>query len=260
VGINLLGSRCFLNIRRFGLVGSPGYPTLEMAPISPKPLADSPVPIQCNPFSPIRFSLFPMNEDELANAIIERQKEDEQEGIEFGESDAERDIYTETHFNHYGNRGVVDLYIDQSGWLGHVYEFKSESAVEQATGANEILRQFNQIRKYFYKGSDHPVPSEIDFELCFTPTESNARHIIENAEMYANTVENDIANLRKDINVGTKITFRLPDPENIQPLLMFTGLVDFREEVGGGPFRQYAKSNTPEIYKRLKPVFDEYGI
>ncbi len=199
-----------------------------------------------------------MNEDELANAIIQRANKRAQEFKEQGDSDADVNTYIEAHYNHYGNRGVADLYVDTSGWQGHVYELKSQSAVEEATGANKILRQFNKMRKYFFEGSDHSVPSsEVKFELCFTPTERNAKHLIENAEMYASAVENDITNLREDIRVGSQVCFRLPDPENITPILMFSPRFDFREKIGGDHFETYARTTNEELFERIQPALDE---
>lgn len=94
-----------------------------------------------------------MDEDEVTNALIQWHKSSAREAIEAGDTDADVEILPEAHYNHYGNRGVVDLYAIMGGWNGHVYEIKSETAVRNATGANEVIRQFNRMREYFSKGA-----------------------------------------------------------------------------------------------------------
>lgn len=200
-----------------------------------------------------------MNEDELANAVIQHQKESEEKAFEQGDPDAEIHVYPEAHYNHYGNRGAVDLYVDTSGWNGHLYEFKSESAVRRATGANAIIRQFNRMRKFFFKGSDFGIPkSTVIFELCFTPSEYTARHVIENSELYASSVQNGVSHLRDqsgDPRVNVILCFRHPDTS--YPLLMFTPAFDYREWVEEGIIHERFRDNNEPAYEAIKPALND---
>lgn len=195
-----------------------------------------------------------MNEDALTNALIQYHKQSERDARSRGEEDVETSLYPEEHYNHYGDRGVVDLYCATSGWSGHLYEIKSESAVRHATGANEILRQFNRMRQHFYPGTEHTTPLEVRFELCFTPTAYNARHLLTNAEMYAQSVENDLSRLdaeRRTVNV----CFRLPNPETIRPVIAFTSGSRFHR-ITNDNFLAYADDTNPEIYERIRSSFE----
>lgn len=97
----------------------------------------------------------------------------------------------EKHYNYYGDRGVVDLFTRKVGpnLNEHsLYEVKSESAVNAATGANEIIRQFNRMCEYFYKGTsvEYPDASQLSptAELSFVLTEETLSHVLENKGMY----------------------------------------------------------------------------
>jgi hypothetical protein len=123
-----------------------------------------------------------MNEDDL----VERQIEWLRDKLDVDE----RDLEIEAHYNHYGDRGVVDLVgRDTSGRLGrdrevYLFEMKSDAAVEQVTGANEILRQFNRMREYFFKDESRVQAELVNFELCFLPTETALNHFVENVDLY----------------------------------------------------------------------------
>jgi len=163
-----------------------------------------------------------ITEDKLASSIIKYFRESTKELEEIDNTDIELNVHPESSYNHYGTRGFVDLYFEQKyphGYTkGHVYELKSESAVKQATGANEIIRQFNKMREYFFKGSSHSLPKNITFELCFTPTEYNIRHITENIEMYSSSVEQKLIESKHD-SLFRNVTTRLADKDNITPVI-----------------------------------------
>lgn len=203
-----------------------------------------------------------MKEDDLANAIIQWSRENEKEALERDESNAKIEVYPEAHYNHYGNRGVVDLYIEKSGWEGTVYEFKSESAVQNVTGANEIIRQFNKMKEYFFRGSSHDIPSHwIHFELVFTPTPHNVLHLLENADMYASAAKDKpawISDLNKDMTYFCNICMRDPDPENIRPVLFFTPSFDCREWLESGSFKEKFKETNEEIFEKTKSGITKY--
>ncbi|RJT05234.1 hypothetical protein [Halococcus sp. IIIV-5B] len=192
-----------------------------------------------------------MNEDELTNALIRHHKRSERAARSRGERDVETKLYPEEHYNHYGDRGVVDLYQTTGRSSGHLYEVKSESAVRHATGANEIVRQFNRMRGHFYPGTDHPVPDEVHFELCFLPTALTARHLVENAEMYAQCVANDVSRLDEVDRVVANVCFRLPDPENVRPVVAFTSTSRFHG-ITNDSFPAYAVETNPAVYERIR--------
>lgn len=101
------------------------------------------------------------------------------------------EVFYEKHYNHYGSRGVADLYAQQfeGDWRADtVYEVKGDSAIRNATGANEIVRQFNRMCKYFYAGVEHSYPPRGSYppqaELTFIATELAFEHINENYDIY----------------------------------------------------------------------------
>ncbi|MFP9062541.1 hypothetical protein ACLI4R_18745, partial [Natrialbaceae archaeon A-chndr2] len=181
-------------------------------------------------------------------------------------------IFPEAHYNHYGDRGVVDLYIEQSttygGKEGIVLELKSEAAVRESTGANEIIRQFNRMREYFFKGSSHDPPESIIFELCFVPTEYNIRHIYENLDLYYSSVEQRLTDIDTRIdqiehdngstfeydNYRVLVTTRLPDANEINPIIYCTQNSLPPEEFD---FEKFAEGGNRRIYNQFQPLFEE---
>ena len=126
-----------------------------------------------------------MSEDELAQMIME-------------ETYSNYEYYTEVHYNHYGTRGVVDL-VEVIQWSGpgcdpSAIELKSDAAIDQSTGANEILRQFNKQISYFSKGvADNRVPTNgLHHKLVFEATEKTITHVVENISLYANPKQDGI--------------------------------------------------------------------
>ena len=111
-------------------------------------------------------------EDKLAKAELER----------FDES------RLEVPYNNYGTRGVVDLVgierVDGRRYITSM-EFKSESAVRNATGANEIIRQFTRQVENFDSHDDYGRRGDyITHVLAFYPTQHVVDHINENLELY----------------------------------------------------------------------------
>lgn len=127
-----------------------------------------------------------MNESEIADAVI----------ADVAEDCDELDVYAEESYNHYGTRGWVDLVLEQhyqnSRHLS-VIELKSESALEGATGANEIIRQFKKHRGFFFKGNDRFSKRDyrnsgevnISFTLLFHATDRTVKHVRENKTLYS---------------------------------------------------------------------------
>jgi hypothetical protein len=94
----------------------------------------------------------------------------------------------EVPYNNYGTRGVVDFvgieHVD--GWRYiTATEFKSESAVRNATGANEIIRQFTRQVENFASHKGYGRPNDhITHVLAFYATQEVVNHITENLELY----------------------------------------------------------------------------
>lgn len=184
-----------------------------------------------------------ISEDELADALIRYHRE----------SQEETRTYPEAHYNHYGNSGVADLYVAEGDWKGEVYELKSETAVGEVTGTNEILQQFNKIREFFFPGSSHTPPTKsLQFELCFTPSEYNFRHLAENAETYRSAVKQDLTDVATE-RVLTTVTVRPADPENIEPIIFFAPNFDLFEMDPVG----YMEGVQPEILAEHRDVIEE---
>jgi len=147
-------------------------------------------------------------EDELVNWLVqshERRMIDEVE------------VEPEAHYNNYGTRGVVDLHAREIEHLrlgerhtDTIYEVKSESAVRQSTGANQIIRQFNRMRENFYEDNRRTRPYKVDFELTFELTPYVVEHVAENISMYSAAIKKERYNHRN--GGGSRLLFRFPDP------------------------------------------------
>lgn len=197
-----------------------------------------------------------MNEDELTNALINKPRPTDNSPW------TDPEIYPEAHYTYYGNRGVADLYIYHNNSVGapkrgHVFEIKSESAVRYATGANEIIRQFNQLREFFFLGSEYEVPNRIDFELCFLPTQHNIEHILKNEAMYTSTVSHERSREHSpdtsfldsapvdpnEVKLNAQVTVRPPNAESVHPCYIFTGDRNYLDH----PFAYDSEGNPKEF-------------
>lgn len=122
----------------------------------------------------------------------------------------------EVPYNHYGDRGVVDL-VGENERDGepntlHVLELKSDAALREMTGANEILRQFNRHREYFIDGTDYNPRDYTDvvFELAFAATPSCIEHVTENWSVY-DTVHMNRRGSTRSLNVRSSVFIRHAD-------------------------------------------------
>lgn len=134
-----------------------------------------------------------MNESEMATNVIS----DLHRQVPCREADLEPEV----PYNNYGDRGVVDLVVEEWSDNGqktrgntqlYIYELKSEYALENATGANEIIRQFQRHKEHFFKGTDqyheHKYWS-VNFRLLFYATEELVNHVRENKSLYKSVEE-----------------------------------------------------------------------
>lgn len=175
-------------------------------------------------------------EDTMVNRLIRNHKEN------VGDEDHEMDdveITPEAHYNHYGTRGVADLYVEEreeaskhiTGDLYktgtfryvYVYEVKSEHAVKHATGANEIVRQFNKMCDYFFEDESWRKGYQTRLELCFIPTPVTWNHVRENRDIYEELVESSG-------DTVIDVVFRAPIEEEIYALPAFRSTFDSMDE------------------------------
>lgn len=153
-------------------------------------------------------------EDDLVNSLIE---------FERSISTWESEIEPEAHYDYYGTRGVADLYVQRKPDVGPrrdlVYEIKSDAAVKNASGANEIIRQYNRMREAFYKDDSRKRPRRVGMELVFTITPAAVFHVAENILMYAATSKSSVLDDFGELSSTSQVCFRLLDnPDAYIPL------------------------------------------
>lgn len=166
-----------------------------------------------------------IREDTLTSRLVEY----------YQQSRFEHEVQVEQHYNHYGDRGVVDLVAQDTTTDDiHLYEIKSTAAIESATGANEIIRQFNRMRRYYFRDQSTATPKgNVTFELCFVPTYECYRHVHTNTELYRSAAQADVdiglSEAAAVNRVNTRITMRPYDEPTVQPAVLFTENTDYRE-------------------------------
>jgi hypothetical protein len=125
-----------------------------------------------------------MREDELATAVVEH--------VEAAFDDPE--VRLEEPYNHYGTRGVVDVYARTAPpeRMTYLAELKADPAVRMAAGANEILRQYRRTERYFFRDDAHDLRTRLGRDgpglhllLLFAPTVNCVEHIFEHRSLYA---------------------------------------------------------------------------
>lgn len=125
-----------------------------------------------------------MREDDLAARVVDH----------FEATDGTAEIHLEEPYDHYGNRGVADVYVRT--WtperVDYLVELKSDAAVRRATGANEVLRQFRRMERYFYRDDAHTIRPKlnregpaVNFLLLFAPSPTCVYHVAQHRSLYA---------------------------------------------------------------------------
>ena len=132
-----------------------------------------------------------MREDELATALIEH----------FEAAFDDPEVHLEEPYDHYGNRGVVDVYARTSPpeRVSYLAELKADPAVRMASGANEILRQYRRMERYFYADETHDLRTRLGRDgpglhllLLFAPTKRCVEHVFANRRLYG-SIDPDLA-------------------------------------------------------------------
>jgi len=124
-----------------------------------------------------------VREDELATRLVDH--------YETAFTDPE--IRLEEPYDAAGRRGVVDLYarLSTPTRVDHVIELKADAAVRRATGANEILRQFRRMERYFHEDDTHELRPRLSrtepgaqYGLFFAPTPTCVHHVATHRTLY----------------------------------------------------------------------------
>ncbi len=139
-------------------------------------------------------------EDKLVNNLIERERAAAARQAEKFDTEFDVSVEPEAHYNYYGDRGVADLYVQKTerGPLQRdvrtdkIYEVKSAAALQESTGANDVLRQFNRMRRYFYEDERRSLPDDYVFELCFVIQPETVEHVAENLGLYSSTIQESL--------------------------------------------------------------------
>lgn len=129
-----------------------------------------------------------MREDELATAVV----------AHFEAAFDEVEVRLEEPYDHYGNRGVVDAYVRvrTPARVEYLIELKSDAALGHVTGANEVLRQYRRMERYFYKDDEHGLRRSVGRDgpgvyvmLLFAPTRRCVEHVHEHRRLYGSVEE-----------------------------------------------------------------------
>ncbi len=209
-------------------------------------------------------------ESQLTNAIIEAASEW-----------SPTHLLPEMSYNHYGDRGSVDLYVngaplDQNltpRCTAFVMEMKSEHAIRESTGPNSIIQQFNRMRENFFPGNESEdvgtVGEFVNFELAFTPSEHCIRHLFEYQSMYQGCLSQQLADSdsvwpekqnpeENSINyVCESVTIRIPDPENPVPIHVFGSGAD-PDPSSRADYKRYLLRVAPRFHDKFWNVIVEY--
>lgn len=125
-----------------------------------------------------------MREDDLATRVVDH----------FEAIDPEAAVNLEEPYNHDGVRGVADVYVRTRTpeVVDYLVELKGDAAIRHATGANEILRQYRRMERYFYQDAAHNIRPKLNRDdvgvnllLLFAPTPITVRHVANNRSLYA---------------------------------------------------------------------------
>ncbi|WP_313695816.1 hypothetical protein [Halorarum halobium] len=129
-----------------------------------------------------------MREDTLATRVVEH----------FRAAFEDATIRLEEPYDHYGNRGSVDVYVRvrTPDPVEYLIELKGDAALGHVTGANEVLRQYRRMERYFYKDDEHELRRSVRRTgpgvrvlLLFAPTPRCVEHVHEFRRLYGSVEE-----------------------------------------------------------------------
>lgn len=191
-----------------------------------------------------------MREDALATRLVEHYEAT-------AESPA---IRLEEPYDADGREGVVDLFVRTRTpeAVDRVIELKADAAVRRATGANEVLRQYRRMERYFHADERHALRPKLGrtepgarYLLCFAPTPTCVHHVATNRTLYG-SVDPDA---------------RAGDVPAVRTVAFLTGLdgdsaglglvsVNGEAKFGSEPFRR-AVPDGSRLAKSLRAVDDD---
>lgn len=129
-----------------------------------------------------------MREDEMATRVVGH----------YAAIHDDPEIRLEEPYDADGRRGVVDVYVSlrTPERVDHVIELKADAAVRRATGANEVLRQYRRMERYFHADASHALRPKLGrteagarFLLCFAPTPTCVHHVATHRSLYGSVDE-----------------------------------------------------------------------
>jgi len=144
-----------------------------------------------------------MREDELATAVVDH----------YAAAHDDPEVRLEEPYDAEGRRGVVDAYVRlrTPERVDHVIELKGDAAVRRATGANEVLRQYRRMERYFHADERHAIRPKLGrtepgarFLLCFAPTPTCVHHVATHRSLYGSV---DVAARVDDVPAVRTVAF-----------------------------------------------------
>ncbi|WP_280586003.1 hypothetical protein [Halorubrum sp. Boch-26] len=144
-----------------------------------------------------------MREDELAARVVDH----------YAAVHDDPEIRLEEPYDAEGRRGVVDAYVRlrTPERVDHVIELKADAAVRRATGANEVLRQYRRMERYFHADERHAIRPKLGrtepgarYLLLFAPTPTCVHHVATHRSLYGSV---DVAARVDDVPAVRTVAF-----------------------------------------------------
>lgn len=195
-----------------------------------------------------------MREDELASAVVEH----------FEAAFKDPDVGLEEPYDYYGNRGAVDVYArtQPPERVAYLVELKADPAVRMAGGANDIIRQYRRMERYFYADDEHDLRTRLARDgpgvhllLLFAPTARCVEHVFEYRHLYG-SIEPELS--VDGVDAVRKVAFLVNLEDASTGGLGFLS-VNSDIEIDSGAFRQAvpADSRLAEALSAADVDFDE---
>ena len=160
-----------------------------------------------------------MREDDLATRVVDH----------YAAAHDDPAVRLEEPYDAEGRRGVVDVYVRRRTPepVDAVIELKSDAAVRRATGANEVLRQFRRMERYFHADDAHRLEPKLGrdgpaarYLLLFGPTPTCVHHVATNRTLYGSV---DTAGSAGSVTTESVVAFLTGldgDPEDLGVISM----------------------------------------
>ncbi|QWC20053.1 hypothetical protein [Halorubrum sp. 2020YC2] len=191
-----------------------------------------------------------MREDALATRLVEHYEATADDPA----------IRLEEPYDADGREGVADLFVRTRTPepVDRVIELKSDAAVRRATGANEVLRQYRRMERYFHADERHALRPKLGrtepgarYLLCFAPTPTCVHHVATNRTLYGSVDPEGRAGDVPAVRTVAFLTGLDGDPAAL-------GLVSVNGEVrfGSKPFRRAVPADS-RLAESLRGVDDD---